>query len=117
LLAILDTHPDAEVGVAGMKTYGATFIRPLQVMRNSRLHLDVGAWMDLREGGVDEGKALRQVESCAVQAWIIPNREDPFSIHSYYTEQPLFSDGFRAAFLKRYAVSDTGRFYSVWTCR
>jgi hypothetical protein len=115
-IALLAAHPDAETGIGDDASYEDTYFAPLQVMRNGMLHIAVPAWMDLREGGISESYALRFIEGCAVPAWILPAGA-PFSVVTPYTNQPLFSDAFRAAFAKNYGLADHGVSYDIWVCR
>ena len=115
-IALIAAHPDAETGIGDDASYEDSYFSPLQVIRNGLLHIAVPAWMDLREGGIDEAYARRFLDGCAVQAWILPSGA-PFSLTTPYTGQPLFSEGFRADFASHYGIADRGRFYSVWTCR
>jgi len=114
-LDLLSRYPDAEVGVSLDQTYADTFFRPLQVARNGRLHLESGAWMDLRQGGAEEAPVLALIEQCTVRDWLIP-QGPPFAIANWYTGIPLFSDEFRRAFGSRYRAVAYGRHYSVWRC-
>jgi hypothetical protein len=115
-LSLLDAHPDAEAGAAGDDNYEDSFFAALQVIRNGTFHISVPAWMDLREGHVDEAYAIRFIEGCATPSWILPNGL-PFSLVTPYTGRPLFSDDFRAAFDKNYRPAERGKFYTVWTCQ
>jgi hypothetical protein len=115
-VALLDAHPDAETGAAGDGNYEDSYFAALQVMRNGLLHIAVPAWMDLREGGVDETYARRFIEGCATPAWLLPNGP-PFSLVTPYSGLPLFSDDFRAAFARNYRPADRRNFYTVWTCQ
>jgi hypothetical protein len=115
-LALLAAHPDAETGIGDDASYEDTYFALLQVMRNGMLHIAVPAWMDLREGGISESYALRFVDGCVVPAWILPAGA-PFSLITPYTNQPLFSDAFRAAFAQNYRLAEHGASYDVWACR
>ena len=111
----LSAYPDAEVGVSHDPNYPDAFFRPLQVARNGRLHLDTGAWMDLKQAGADEAPLLDLIENCTVRDWLIP-QGPPFAIANWYSGLPLFSDDFRRAFESRYRAVAHGRHYSVWRC-
>lgn len=114
-LDLLSRYPDAEVGPSTDDAYPDTFLRPLQVARNGRLHLEAGAWMDLQQGGAEEAPVLELIEKCTVRDWLVP-LGPPFSIANWYTGIPLFSDEFRRAFASRYEAVAHGRHYSVWRC-
>jgi hypothetical protein len=115
-VALISAHPNAETGVADDASYEDTYFAVLQVIHNSMLHIAVPAWMDLREGGISESYALRFIQNCTVPAWILPNGV-PFAPVTPYTNGPLFSDEFRAAFAKNYSVIERGAFYTVWSCQ
>jgi hypothetical protein len=115
-LALLTAHPDAETGIGDDASYEDTYFALVQVMRNGVLHIAVPAWMDLREGGISESYALRFVDRCVVPAWILPAGA-PFSLITPYTNQPLFSGAFRAAFAQNYRLAEHGHSYDVWVCQ
>jgi hypothetical protein len=115
-IALITAHPDAETGIGNDASYEDTYFASLQVMGNGMLHIAVPAWMDLHEGGIGESYALRFIEGCAAPAWVLPAGA-PFSLVTPYTNQPLFSDAFRAAFAMNYRLADHGASYDVWVCR
>jgi hypothetical protein len=115
LSELIQANPEAEVGVGDTSTYSDSFFRPIQVWRNGQLHLDVGAWMDLKAAGVGEAAALKAISNCRVGAWILP-AGTPFSAISFYDGKPMFSNAFQASFVASYHKVSESRHYSIWKC-
>ena len=108
-------YPNAQIGVSGDEHYSDSYFRIIPILKGRDLRLDFNAWMDLAYGGVSEENIIRFFKQCEVPAWILPIGA-PFTITSYYTDAPLFSDGLRHMFLTNYKMIQMGQVYQVWQC-
>jgi hypothetical protein len=117
LLELSARFPAAVVGVTDNDNYASSLLYPLIVFRQSGLRFDTAAWMDMQFAGVREEAVLDLLKGCRVPAWILPRDGAPFSMPSWYSRGPLFSQDFSGTFLADYRLTDRREFYSVWTCR
>jgi len=80
--------------------------------------LDAQVLMELREIGIDgSAKWIPYIEDCRIREWLLPRRERPFAIVSYfYDDGPVFSEQFRQAFLDHYKLVETSEHFDVWIC-
>jgi hypothetical protein len=80
--------------------------------------LDAQVLMELRQIDIDgSARWIPYLEDCRIREWLLPRREQPFAIVSYfYDEKAVFSEQFRRAFLDNYKLVETGEYFDVWRC-
>jgi hypothetical protein len=80
--------------------------------------LDAQVLMELRQIGIDgSARWLPYIEHCRIGEWLLPRRETPFAIISYfYDNGPVFSEQFRRTFLDHYKLVETSEHFDVWRC-
>lgn len=119
VLELLRQQPDRTVAVGyggdGFVDLRLSYLRALPVMATGRMPYDATAMDDLWQGGLDRRLALRGIESCAVQTWLLPPGP-AFSIGNFYGGQ-TFSDEFRALFAARYREEPSAGPFHIWVCR
>jgi len=116
LSSLLDAYPDAQLGVSDITHYRDSFYKVMPVLQGHPVHVDLAAWMDMQFAHVSESHITRFLTRCEVAAWILPTG-DPFTMLSYYTDKPLFSDEFRQMFSANYQQVRAGKAFQVWRCR
>lgn len=119
LLDISSAEPGKlELGIAGNKTYEATFYKAALVAQDKGLLLDGAALMDMQASGVDiPTSTLETLKSCEIKSFVFPKNEKPWSIFSFYGDKPLFSDEFISTFKSAYRLERETDFYAVYKCR
>jgi hypothetical protein len=79
--------------------------------------IDGQVLMELHQIGVDGStRWIRYLTGCRVARWLIPKSEESFALAGFYDNGPLFSAGFRQAFLKGYRITQTTEHFDVWGC-
>ncbi|HEX6973709.1 MAG TPA: hypothetical protein VF147_04870, partial [Vicinamibacterales bacterium] len=99
--------------------YQGAMLRPLAVFAGDPYVLDAPALMDRQFSGVGfpEG-ALRIVDECAIETWLIPSGGEPFALpNAYDAGQQVFPPDFVETFRAHYRLVERRTFFDVWRCR
>jgi hypothetical protein len=117
----LEAHPGKTVEMGYGRDDRLTLVRPVLVFRNGSYLLDAPAVQEHQLSGLEVPQStIEAIRACAVDYWLIPQGQEPFSGLNRYTAmqlKPLFSEEFRTAFLETYLQQDRTRYYDVWACR
>jgi hypothetical protein len=105
-------HSDLVFGVSNGDTYPYVF---LNVILN-KAQIDYPAFMDLQYAGLSDDALAEKLRTCEIKNLLMPKTGEPFSIKSYYTDHPLFSEQVRMLFAKDFSRSESGKYYDVYTC-
>ena len=109
-------YPDVVMGLAGGNTYSRAFLRPLLEM-NGATQVEYSTYMDLQLAGVADTPLRQAFESCLIKHLAMPKGEPAFSLRTYYPPAPpLFSDGLRETFGRRFVKVENGRWYDTYGC-
>lgn len=124
--AILDAHPDQRIQMGVGRTaadigdqfsYHYYAWRNLPVYRGHPYTLDSGIAMEfVKLGKPFPAEALRRLETCDTQLWLIPKDGTPFSLQGYYN-QDVFGPEVLDTFQRHHTKLETHRFFDVWECR
>jgi len=114
IINISNMFPDAVMGLSDSIEFPLVYFR---VLLKNPIQIDYTAYMDLQLAGVSDNNLIAAMEKCTIKHFVLPKKGYPFSMDSYYTGRPLFSDALRAEFSKRFEMLHQGDFYSVYQCR
>ena len=117
LRGLRQQFPDAEMGITNENSFHYLYkLRALAPQHNIPA-LDIGAWFDLKMGGVPESLLKKQLYGCKIPVWIMPSEGDPFSMHNPYNyDEMLFSKNFVETFKAHYKLHSKRKYFSVWQC-
>ncbi|OAN52204.1 hypothetical protein A6A04_00430 [Paramagnetospirillum marisnigri] len=91
--------------------------RNLPVFRGNPYTMDAGIMMELTKLGVPfPDEAIRRIETCHTQVWLVPKDGEPMNLTGYYNQQ-VFPEAARAAFFAHHTKVSSGAFYDIWECR
>ncbi|MBN8556054.1 MAG: glycosyltransferase family 39 protein [Deltaproteobacteria bacterium] len=117
---ILDRYQGANtnIGYGDSAHYRDSFYAPLAIFRGNPDLVDASALMDmdLSHMPIPEN-TLQALRDCKIQNWILPKDNEPFSLKSFYTLEPLFSEEFRKIFFQNYEKRETSNHYEIWSCK
>lgn len=126
IASILDDHRDLRIqmGVGRVETdigdqfsYHYYAWRNLPVYRGHPYTLDAGIAMEFTKLGIPfPAEALRRLETCDTQLWIIPKNGTPFALYGYY-KQDVFGPEVLDAFARHHSKIESRRFFDLWQCR
>jgi hypothetical protein len=119
-LAFANENQGHDVQMAfGATRYQATqTARALLALNGHAPSVDAQALMEAKASGVDATKDLLPlVEGCAVAAWLVPIGDAPFSITSFYDDEPVFPRSFEDAFLAKHRRYGRTEQLDIWVCR
>jgi len=98
-----------------------TLVRPIVVFRSGTYLLDAPAVQEHQLSGIEIPPAtIAALRACAVDYWLIPQGEEPFTGPNKYPAillKPLFPESFRQAFFESYERDGRTQYYDVWQCR
>lgn len=99
--------------------YQGAMLRPLAVFGGSPYVLDAPALMDRQFSGVDfPAGALRIVESCTINTWLMPSGGEPFALpNAYDARRQVFPPEFVETFRANYRLVERRAFFDVWRCK
>jgi hypothetical protein len=91
--------------------------RNLPVYRGHPYTLDVGIMMELTKLRVPfPDEAVRRIETCHTQVWLLPRDGDPLNLVGYYNQQ-VFPQQARDAFFAHNTKVASREFFDIWECR
>jgi len=121
IVRFLDAHPGAVVEMGYGRDDRPTLVRPIVVFRSGTYLLDAPAVQEHQLSGIEIPPAtIAALRACAVDYWLIPQGEEPFTGPNKYPAillKPLFPESFRQAFFESYERDGRTQYYDVWQCR
>lgn len=116
---LLRSYPakDVQMGIGNGGIYMATFYSPWIYREGTPCVVDIGAFMDMKEAGLDDKALVTSLTTEQFRYWLIPRDGEPFSMNSWYDQEPLFDDQVRQAFLQHYVPVAASAFYIVCEAR
>lgn len=119
LQSLRDRYGNQQVhmGFAGDNTYNLTFHRWRLIGIGSPLLMDPASLMDLKVAGVNvDREVLDLLSSGKIALWIIPKREEPFSLmDAYNKDELLLSLDTRKNFIDNFKLIGQSENFSVWS--
>jgi hypothetical protein len=95
--------------------------RPALIFRTGINLIDQPAVREYQMQGLSMPPAtLEAIGGCAIEYWLVPRGELPFSGRNSYRSvlgQPLYPEAFRTAFLRSHRIVAETEYYDVWQCR
>lgn len=117
--AFLASH-DGNVEMGYGRTEAKSLIRPLLTFRSNSYLIDQPAVREYQLQGLElPSSTIEAVRRCQAASWLIPKGEAPFSGVNDYPSvgmAPLYSQQLREAFAASYRLTETTKYYDVWTC-
>jgi hypothetical protein len=102
-------------GYSDLSSYPVTYYRPMFADVAADYFLDFPALMDMALAGMPLPYAtLKKLVDGDYDAFVLPREGEPFSLPSGYTNEPLFGEEFRLAFLAHYRKTSETKFFSIW---
>ncbi len=118
---ILAAYPDRKIGMGNgaIEHDELTHFRPLLVFAGNPYLIDAIAFMVLKKAGHTIGpNTVAAIRACAMDIWLIPLEDTPFTINSVYAGATyLYTKAFRKAFFDRYELRERRGHYSLWFCK
>jgi hypothetical protein len=115
LVALSGRHPVAEFGATDVAHMGIVSARAYAAVAGATPRLDVAAWYDMANQGLRTSEEPR-LNGCGTPEWILPREGEPFSWFSPIDGKAVYSEAFRADFLRRYRIIEETAHWRVWRC-
>ncbi|MFQ5766097.1 MAG: hypothetical protein ACE5GT_14350, partial [Rhodospirillales bacterium] len=97
--------------------YERTFVKPLLVFAGHPYTLDTAIRVELSKLGVPLSEAaMRRIETCHTEIWLVPRGERPFTMIGYYGN-PVFGERFKGAFHRHYEKLRSFQYFDAWACK
>ena len=113
--ALAKRFPTLVLGVTDQPRYAMVYFRPMLESRTAR-QIDYASYMDHEFSGLSDDVLVKALEACTFNPIAMPKRGEPFTLQSFYTQRPLFSDALRSAFQRQYGLVESGGYYSIFEC-
>jgi hypothetical protein len=99
------------------KNYRFSYFKIIPMFTGQSISIDAQTIMEFNLIGQDFTPNLTaDILACKTQHWLIPKNEKPFRLKSYYTNKRLFGQA-PSAFLKRYEITKSYKYFDVWSCK
>jgi hypothetical protein len=114
-----EAHPKDRISVGVGHSFDKSFARLNSVWRGAPYWFDPAAMIDMNEANLALPEAsIELLRSCAINTWLIPHGENPFSFKSYYDDTSMPStERISQEFQAVYELQDQTKFYDIWNCR
>jgi hypothetical protein len=117
----LDAHPSRRIAIGYSGTSRMSDARTEMVFETGEYWLDAAAVQEYQLSGLSLPRsALRKLEECDNDIWLIPVGAGAFWVpNAYLPDRPesVFSDEFRQAFFRSYERKGQTEHFTVWECK
>lgn len=112
LITLEIKYPNLKMGLTDDAGFQLSFLRA--ALKTTQI--DYTGFMDLQFSGLTDKTLVEKLSTCTDKHFVLPIEGEPFSLNSYYTSQYMFSDALRKVFKQKYAIVESGRYFSVYSC-
>ncbi|WII71838.1 hypothetical protein QJS83_15345 [Bdellovibrio sp. 22V] len=113
-----DLEGDVELGYSTNAKYESSFYKTWLVGEDKGLLLDGAALMDMKASRLDiPPSTLKVIKSCKISYFVFPKEGEPWSLLSFYSDEPLFSPEFKGLFQSTYYKVRETEFFALYQCK